>query len=99
MGLYTETDSEFARAVFLLLAAVPTGQVISYGELARHAGYRGHARQVGRLMKQLPPDTRLPWHRVIRSDGRIVAGQEQVSRLLSEGIVVRHGRVEKTGSS
>lgn len=93
MGVSTAADSEFARAVFLLLAAIPAGQVISYGELARGAGHPGHARQVGRLMKNLPEDTRLPWHRVIRSDGRVVTGREQEMRLRAEGIVVRDGRV------
>ncbi|MGH8030681.1 MAG: hypothetical protein ACREO3_12200, partial [Arenimonas sp.] len=44
-------------------------------------------------------DTTLPWHRVLRSDGRIAFPPdspdftEQVQRLRAEGVVVDKGRV------
>ena len=54
---------------------------------------------VGSVLRQTPDDIDLPWHRVMRSDGRIAfaAGSaesiEQVQRLRAEGIVVSKGRV------
>lgn len=62
---------EFKTQVLILLDAIPAGQIISYGELARQAGRSGYARQVGYLLKNLPNDTRLPWHRVVNSQGKI----------------------------
>jgi methylated-DNA-protein-cysteine methyltransferase-like protein len=44
-------------------------------------------------------DRSLPWHRVLRSDGRIAFPpdsaqfSEQVQRLRAEGVVVKDGRV------
>jgi methylated-DNA-protein-cysteine methyltransferase-like protein len=46
------------------------------------------------------PDPKLPWHRVLRSDGRIAfppdhaAFAEQAQRLRAEGVVVQDGRVK-----
>lgn len=61
----------FKSQVLLILSEVPTGECIAYGELAKLAGFPGYARQVGRLMKILPKDTKLPWHRVVNSQRRI----------------------------
>ncbi|MDP9029615.1 MAG: MGMT family protein, partial [Pseudomonadota bacterium] len=49
--------------LYLTLAQVPEGCVISYGELAHLAGLGCAARWVGRTLSQLPEDTKLPWHR------------------------------------
>lgn len=61
----------FKSQVLLILNEIPTGECIAYGELAKLAGFPGYARQVGRLMKILPKDTKLPWHRVVNSQRRI----------------------------
>ena len=80
---------------------VPAGYVVTYGQLAEAAGLGRAARWVGRTLSQLPDDTRLPWHRVLRSDGRIAmpegsAGwREQSQRLRAEGVAVENGRVKR----
>ncbi|MGP6270058.1 MGMT family protein, partial [Pseudomonas paraeruginosa] len=51
------------EALYLVLAQVPPGRVVSYGQLAEMAGLGRAARWVGRTLGQLPADTRLPWHR------------------------------------
>jgi len=72
---------------------------MSYGELAQQAGLGRAARWVGRVLAQLPEDSRLPWHRVLCADGRIglaadsPAAQEQSARLRAEGVRVENGRV------
>jgi len=70
------------------------GECIGYGELARQAGFPGYARQVGHLMKSLPKDSKLPWHRVVNSQRRISFAEntdaywKQRSRLEKEGWII-----------
>ena len=89
----TSSASEFAAAVFAAVAAIPVGTVASYGEIAKLAGFPGYARHVGRLMSQLPSDSSLPWHRVIRADGKLPLGEWQANRLAAEGISLDAGRI------
>jgi len=78
--------------IWQVVALIPAGRVATYGDVARHAGLGRAARRVGRALGQLPGDTRLPWHRVINSTGRMslpaasVAGKQQRQRLAEEGI-------------
>ncbi len=95
------SDSETRRAaLYLALAQIPQGKVISYGELAAVAGLGRAARWVGRVLSQLPDDTRLPWHRVLAADGRLslaagtVSGEEQRARLRAEGVQLVNDRVD-----
>ena len=95
-------DSPQARreALYLVLAQVPSGKVVSYGQLAALAGLGRAARWVGRTLAQLPDDTRLPWHRVLGAGGRLslpagsAAGAEQRARLRAEGLIMRGDRVD-----
>ncbi len=94
-----EADSR-RTAVYLVMAQIPEGKVVSYGEVARLAGLGRAARWVGRLMSQLPEGTRLPWHRVIAAGGRLslpagsAAGHEQRMRLRAEGVTISNDRVD-----
>lgn len=57
--------------IWQIVAQIPAGKVMTYGQIARLCGYPGHARYVGKTLKQLPEDTVLPWHRVINAKGEI----------------------------
>ena len=87
-----------ADRIVQAIRAVPRGQVAGYGEIARRAGLPGRARLVAKLLSG-NEDATLPWHRVLRSDGRIAFPAdsphfaEQVQRLRAEGVVVDNGRV------
>jgi methylated-DNA-protein-cysteine methyltransferase related protein len=87
-------------AILRTIAAIPRGRVASYGEIALRAGLPRRARLVGRVLRDAGPEAKLPWQRVLRSDGRIAfpAGgrshREQRQRLLSEGVIVLKGRVD-----
>ena len=87
-----------ADRIFAAIRAVPAGQVAGYGEIARRAGLPGRARMVAKLLAG-NDDPGLPWHRVLRSDGRIAfpadhaAFEEQQQRLRAEGVEIRNGRV------
>lgn len=97
--LAPEASEVSARTrIHLVVAAIPEGRVSTYGEVAAFAGLPRQARRVGRTLSELPAASRLPWHRVVRADGRIAprgAGEdEQRRRLMAEGIPVHGQRVD-----
>ncbi|PKM31137.1 MAG: DNA base-flipping protein YbaZ [Gammaproteobacteria bacterium HGW-Gammaproteobacteria-11] len=85
---------------WLVLASIPEGRVTSYGVLAKLAGMGRGARLAGRWLGQLPPDTSLPWHRVLASTGYLSlpenspSGREQYRRLRAEGVIIQGHRVD-----
>ena len=87
----------FVERVRRVVAAVPSGQVVTYGEVAEEVGSPGAARAVGNVMSR---SDGLPWWRVVTGTGRLVPGHEaeQARRLRSEGITVRNGRVVGFGA-
>lgn len=88
-----EEVADFEGCVLEVLSRLPEGRVISYGELAAAAGYRGAARAVGNLLRHTAEP--VPWWRVIRADGRLVAPRidRQARKLREEGVTVINGRV------
>jgi len=84
--------------ILAAIRAIPRGEVAGYGHVARRAGLPGRARLVARVLAN-NDDPDLPWHRVLRSDGRIAfpegsrGWREQSQRLRAEGVVVERGRV------
>lgn len=91
----------FEDMVYIHIYQIPFGHTMSYGQIARLTGYPNHARQVGRTLKNLPKDTKLPWHRVINAQGKISFSensekyQEQIKRLKKEGVAIKNGRIAK----
>ena len=85
------------EAIWRAVRAIPSGQTRSYAEVGRLAGLPRGARQVVAALKLGDGD--LPWHRVLRADGRIAfppgsrSFKEQVRRLRAEGVPVQAGRV------
>lgn len=84
--------------IWQIVHQIPAGKVASYGQVAKLADLPGYARYVGYAMKKLPTGTKLPWHRVVNSQGRLSFPkdsreyQTQKNRLESEGIVFINGR-------
>jgi methylated-DNA-protein-cysteine methyltransferase related protein len=76
-----------------VVAALQEGEVVSYSEVARRAGNRRWARAVGTFLAE--HGSGLPWWRVVRADGTLVApsSREQARRLRAEHVEVRDGRV------
>lgn len=85
--------------LYITLSQVPEGTVVTYGQLAELAGLGRAARWVGTQLRNLPDDSRLPWHRVINQAGRLSVPEgsetwhEQCQRLRTEGVQVSNGRV------
>lgn len=88
----------FFEQVYTLVAQIPPGFVVSYGQIARMCGRPRAARQVGWAMRRCPDG--LPWHRVVLKDG-ILPGADfaQYQRVLleNEGVpFLPDGRVDMT---
>ncbi|RKT83264.1 Alkylated DNA nucleotide flippase Atl1, participates in nucleotide excision repair, Ada-like DNA-binding domain [Saccharopolyspora antimicrobica] len=84
-----EETWEQVRAV---VASIPPGSVLSYGDVAEIAGLRS-ARIVGRILAEDSAD--LPWHRVLRSNGTVAEHlrQRQLELLRAEGVLADGARV------
>ncbi len=89
-----------AERILATVARVPKGRVASYGQIASIAGLTGRARLVGWALRNSPGGTKLPWHRILRADGRIAfpegsdAYALQIRRLARERVAVTGGRVD-----
>lgn len=65
------TGTPFQLAVWQELQAIPYGETISYGELARRIGKPKAVRAVGAANGANPLPLVVPCHRVVGSDGRL----------------------------
>ena len=90
-----ETQKQSQEKVWQIVRLIPKGKVATYGQIAKLAGMPAHSRLVGRILSQLPPGTRLPWHRVVNSQGKISNPNKtkQRERLQAEGVTPINGRV------
>jgi len=93
------TATAAIKRIHAAIRAIPQGSVAGYGVVARRAGLPGRARLVARILSN-NDDPTLPWHRVMRSDGRIAfpadseGYAEQTQRLRAEGVAIESGRVK-----
>jgi len=92
-------DDNKLHRVYGVVAQIPCGKVTNYGAVAQMAGLGKGARYVGYALRQLPKDTKLPWHRVISSQGNISLPTDspgyitQVERLKSEGVLIKNNKI------
>lgn len=66
--MISATPLSFADRVRAVVARIPAGETLSYGEVARRAGNDRAARAVGAVMRR-NFDPSVPCHRVIGRDG------------------------------
>jgi O-6-methylguanine DNA methyltransferase len=85
----------FAVKVRAIVAKIPKGKTMTYGEVAKRAGKPGASRAVGYIMSQ-NFDPKIPCHRVVRADGKVGdynrGGAFRKMKLLEE-----EGALEKRG--
>ncbi|MBA8822991.1 alkylated DNA nucleotide flippase Atl1 [Saccharopolyspora lacisalsi] len=86
-------DEETLERVRSVVASIPPGRVLGYGDVAELAGLRS-PRLVGRMLAEDGAD--LPWYRVLRSDGTTAGHlrQRQLELLRTEGVLADNGRVD-----
>lgn len=84
---------EYAERVLDLVAQVPEGRVVAYGDIARMLG-EGGPRNVGAVMSRYGAD--VAWWRVIRADGRPPQCHdgEAIERWRAEGTPMVRGSLE-----
>ena len=89
MPAVSDDDVESVRS---LVAAIPLGQVSTYGDLAAAAGLSS-PRIVGWIMRTDTAD--LPWHRVVPASGRPAPhlARRQLDRLRTEGVPITDDRI------
>jgi methylated-DNA-[protein]-cysteine S-methyltransferase len=86
--------SEFQIAVYRAARKVPSGTVVTYGELAALIGKPKASRAVGSALGKNPIPLIVPCHRVITSSGKVggfsaFGGvQMKVALLCSEGVIM-----------
>jgi methylated-DNA-protein-cysteine methyltransferase-like protein len=88
---------ESTLRILAAIRAVPAGRVSCYRDIGFAAGLPNGARQVARILHALGESEKLPWHRIVRADGRIALGEGngkelQIELLRREGV-----RVSKAG--
>ena len=93
---------KFFTHVYRLVAQIPQGKVVTYGQVAALLGAPRAARAVGTALRHLPHPLShaVPWQRVINASGGIsfrgdvIRVEEQRWLLENEGIEFnRHGKV------
>lgn len=84
--------SEFERAVKRVVAKIPKGTVLAYGEVALLAEKPGAARAVVKALHRL---SGIPWWRVVRADRTIAReiAARQAPKLRAEGVEVVGRRI------
>ena len=87
-----KTSNQFSHDIYTLVAQIPAGHVMTYGQIAAFCGHPGAARVVGQVAHFGPPD--LPWQRVVNAKGGLAAGfvpdgrSGQARMLAAEGVTV-----------
>ena len=77
------------------VCAIPEGFVQTYGDIDPDS-----PRLVGRVLAEHrradedPGREDIPWHRVVRADGRLPVGEAQLALLRREGVPIRNDRVD-----
>jgi len=89
-------ENSFFEKVYAVVARIPCGKVVSYGQIAWMLGTPRAARQVGWAMRRCPD--KLPWQRVVMADGTVTGGEHaEIRRALleAEGVpFLANGRVD-----
>lgn len=87
----------FAEKVYRLTRKIPKGRVAAYAEIARLIGSPRAVRAVGNALHK-NPYSRVPCHRVIRSDGSLggfASGAGRKARMLkNEGVKIVRNKID-----
>jgi methylated-DNA-protein-cysteine methyltransferase-like protein len=85
-------DAAFKERVYELVAQIPKGRVMTYGQVAAYCGAAWAAWEVGQIAHTGPSG--LPWQRVINKQGGLAAGwpgggrAAHAAALEADGVVV-----------
>lgn len=97
----SRSSGDAVLRILAVVRSIPYGCVANYGQVAARAGLSGRARLVAWALKKVADDDPVPWHRVLRSDGRIAFPEgssshaEQLHLLQREQVKLMNGRVQR----
>ncbi|MCA1055628.1 MGMT family protein [Rossellomorea aquimaris] len=74
----------FTEKSIHIIQSIPTGTVMTYGQIAKYAGSPRGARQVVRILHSMSSKYELPWHRVINGKGEIGFKNDEQFKLQKE---------------
>ena len=92
---------KFEERVWTLMESIPKGKVTTYGLNAKKLNTRAY-QAVGNACRSNPYASRVPCHRVVRSDGSVggfggkTSGktvEEKIRMLRREGVEIRNGKI------
>lgn len=87
-----KTDGEsFVEKVLAVVAKIPRGKVLTYGQVATLVGSPRASRIVGGVLFRLGPDSRLPWQRVINAQGKISLRADSGGSVLQRQLLEAEG--------
>jgi methylated-DNA-protein-cysteine methyltransferase related protein len=90
--------SPFYEAVYGLVRRIPSGRVMSYGQIAVLLGHPRAARAVGYAMRASGNVKDVPWQRVINAQGRVSTRAAEEGTLLQQRMLEEEGiRFDATG--
>ena len=90
----------FKEKVYEYLRKIPSGKVVTYGQIAEYLGNPRLARAVGNALHVNPDPDRNPCFRVVNASGKLSGNfgfggiEEQKRRLAEDGIEVKNYRVD-----
>lgn len=88
--MQTVDSKTFYQEVYAVVAEIPEGKVISYGEIALLLGKPAYSRMVARALCLAPEALGLPCHRVVNAQGRVAPGWPEQGQLLqAEGVAFK----------
>jgi methylated-DNA-protein-cysteine methyltransferase-like protein len=82
-------DADFNKRVYALVAQIPRGKVMTYGQLAALCGAAWAAWEVGQIAHTGPTD--LPWQRVVNKQGGLAAGWPGGGRAVHRALLEADG--------
>lgn len=84
-------DPLYRERVYAIVRQIPTGRVMTYGQIAIILGDGYTARTVGYVMHGAPDD--VPWQRVINSQGKVSTGRLTMPVNLQQELLEAEGVV------
>ena len=88
------------QKVYEYLTRIPTGKVVTYGQIAAYLGDPRLCRYVGSVLHNNPDPQRYPCYKVVNSQGKLAKGfafggtEGQRQLLQAEGIMVKNDQVD-----
>lgn len=64
-------NTPFSKAVIKMVSKIPKGKIATYGQIAKISGNAGGSRGVAWILHACSKKYKLPWQRVINSQGKI----------------------------